>query len=888
MPKGDTMPKSRSKDIDNRIFALEKLLNDGRPKSKLETAAIHRQMEDLLNGHKRGLYWDEGAVQHVVKKIFGNLRHWKGDLAGKPFTPTPWQEHLLIAPIYGWYYEGKLPRRRKVRHVYVEIAKKNGKMLSVHTKVPTPDGWTTMGDLKAGHIVFDKDGNKCKVSIAHPFDLKPESYKVTFSNGEVIEACADHLWHMDRVSDYKESKSKVEREIKKREDNIWTTKEMFATGTRCVESGTFGFLMHNGLIKLEEKKLPIEPYKAGFVGDHITSVYLRGSLLQRLALLQGLMDAGGKVSPNGNQYEYVNTSDGISKKVTELLSTLGIVYNHNKVLEGSGNGYNLILFSTRLTVFRANKRTINEISRDKVVYIESIEPIDPVPMRCITVNSPSGTYLVGETMMPTHNTSTCAAVAANALLGEGRSGGQVWAAAAKKDQARKVFEDCSEMLLASKFEGLDIQRSKILYPRRRCSFNIATSEAGGEDGMFVDTAIIDELHRWKSGDLYHVIRGGIGKAPNPLIFSITTAGSNKATICWDKHQQAEYILLGGLENQELHSYDDTWAYITCAEDDDDIMDPDIWWKANPNLDISVDRNEMASLARDAARNPNSENSFRRLHLNQWTSQVNRWIPMATWRKNTEEINFDHLAENYECKAALDLSSTKDVTALSLVWYVDGEYYTWNYYWIPKEAKCRRGENDRTKIMDWAERHPHLIRKQPGDTINHRLIIKDLKKIMQWANIRKLAFDPWGRENLLNDCEEDAEFNDILSRRGLHHEDWFVEYRQSMANLCNGTKAFERAVFDGRYHHNGDPILDWMIDNVQIKEDEAGNIRPNKAKSADKIDAVVTNVMAVGLWINDTEDSVSMYDTPGNLSMSGQYEGLAIQEDELDDESFPFF
>lgn len=367
-----------------------------------------------------------------------------------------------------------------------------GKMLELNTLLPTPDGWTTMGDVKAGDILFDERGEQCSVVESHPILLRPESFLVKFSNGEQVKACADHLWlttaQVDRpgVPGSRHDKRPLTR--------VRTTREIHDTMFFGDDRRNNHRLFMPDALQIDDADLPIDPYILGcWLGDgdsdaaritctpedaahyaeefqssgyslsvqntregktpryavracdnsgwvvtkastanlqkmlrsnhllcnkHIPPAYLRGSFQQRLSLVQGLMDTDGS-SSGRNMCVFTNTNKAIADGLAELLASFGIKYRLSQramKLKGKivGSCWKIQFFASPdfIPVFRLQRKIDNlalESSRatapkSRSVQIVAVEPCEPVPMRCITVDSPSGLYRFGKTMLYTHNT----------------------------------------------------------------------------------------------------------------------------------------------------------------------------------------------------------------------------------------------------------------------------------------------------------------------------------------------------------------------------------------------------------------------------------------------------------------------------------------------------
>lgn len=442
-------------------------------------------------------------------------------------------------------------------------------------------------------------------------------------------------------------------------------------------------------------------------------------------------------------------------------------------------------------------------------------------------------------------TFMAAALLLQGLVADGESGPEVYALATKKDQAKIVFRDASNAVRKSPlYKLLNVMQSSILFEANGGFIKPLSNDEGGGHGTKPSRAVIDELHSHRTRDLYDVINTGTGSRRQPLIVSITTAGHDRSSICWEIHQRAVQTLHGNADHQSFHTY------IACADPDDDWTDPATWWKANPNLGVSCFEDKLADDCQKAQESPSYENKFRRLHLNQWTEQAVRWIPMHAWDDCVGKVDPDRLRGD-PCYAGLDLASTRDVNALVLAFPRRGGRVTLlPFFWVPERAENQRAEQDRAKVMHWAkEGHIRLTDGTVADVDGQ--IPEDILEICRQYEVRLLGYDPWG-------CAE-AVVQKLV--KGGFPLSKITKYRQIMSNLAGPTVEFERLILDRKLAHGGNPVLRWMASNVAVKTDSSGNVRPDKEKSADKIDGIVAAIMAIGVkLLQDEAPTPSYYDT----------------------------
>lgn len=434
------------------------------------------------------------------------------------------------------------------------------------------------------------------------------------------------------------------------------------------------------------------------------------------------------------------------------------------------------------------------------------------------------------------------AIASQGLLADNETGPEVYSAASKKEQAGIVFKDCKETLSASPLlaKHLKIRQHFIECPRNGGILRAMSSDYGMVQGRGPSRAIIDELHVHRTSETYDALIGGAGGRQDWIVFMITTAGSDRSSICWDRHEYAQRILEGTIE-------DDTYlTFIAESDPDADIEDPQTWWQANPNLGVSVFPDFLKKQSRQAALLPSHENEFRRVHLNQWTNQATRWIPLTEW-----DACQSGAMPSGECHAALDCGHSRDPNVLALLWRDDDRYTVRVWYWMPEDAVDERGEQDKQLLMNWANKG--LITKTEGNVADFNgQLPADIFKILETNRVKSLAYDPWSAMAL------------IQRLQAMGSKATPIEYRQNFSTFAAPMREMERLVFSRQIAHNGDPVLRWMLGNVAVKTDSSGNTRPDKGASANKIDGVVATLMALGSWLSVEPAKRSIYEERGVL------------------------
>ena len=443
-----------------------------------------------------------------------------------------------------------------------------------------------------------------------------------------------------------------------------------------------------------------------------------------------------------------------------------------------------------------------------------------------------------------------AAVALLLTCGDGEERAEVYGCAADRQQASIVFEVAADMVrmcpALNKRVKILASQKRIIYLPTNSFYQVLSAEAYSKHGFNIHGVVFDELHTQPNRKLFDVMTKGSGDARmQPLYFLITTAGTDTQSICYETHQKAKDILAG-------RKIDPTfYPVIYGADEADDWTDPKVWKKANPSLGITVGLDKVKAACESAKQNPGEENSFRQLRLNQWVKQAVRWMPMEKWDRCSFAVSEEDL-EGRVCYGGLDLSSTTDITAFVLVFPPldeDDKFQVLPYFWIPEETLDLRVRRDHVPYDVW-ERQGYL-RTTEGNVVHYGYIEKFIERLGEKFNIREIAFDRWGAVQMVQNLE------------GMGFT--VVPFGQGFKDMSPPTKELMKLTLEQKIAHGGHPVLRWMMDNIYIRTDPAGNIKADKEKSTEKIDGAIATIMGLDRAIrcgNDTGESV--YDTRGLL------------------------
>ncbi len=439
-----------------------------------------------------------------------------------------------------------------------------------------------------------------------------------------------------------------------------------------------------------------------------------------------------------------------------------------------------------------------------------------------------------------------AAIAAILLFADDEPGAQVFSAAADREQARIVFTEAQSFVRSSPAlaRRAEVLRSSIYVGATGSVYRVLSADAGTKHGLNPHGVLFDELHAQRTRELYDVLQTGTAARRQPLTFIITTAGFDRKSICYEVYQHACAVRDGAVK-------DDSFLPVIYELDPkDDWRDESVWSKANPNLGVSVKLGYLRQEAEKAKANPAAQNTFRRLHLNQWTEQVVRAIDMNAWALGAAPLDAAAIVKR-PCWAGIDLSSKTDLSALVLLFPMDdGTYWLLPYFWIPEENMPERIKRDRVPFDAWVR--DGFVEATPGNVIDYAFIRRRVNDLRQMHDFREISFDPWNATQLAT---------------WLGEEDGMtvVEYPQQYSRMNEPTQNLLAMIPAGKIRHGGNPVLTWMAGNLAVKQNADGMMRPAKDKSADRIDGIVAAIMALGRAMSG-EGGPSVYEKRGILEV----------------------
>jgi phage terminase large subunit-like protein len=459
-------------------------------------------------------------------------------------------------------------------------------------------------------------------------------------------------------------------------------------------------------------------------------------------------------------------------------------------------------------------------------------------------------------------TTLAAGIGLFLMLADGEPGAEIYTAATKRDQARIAHRDATQMVKNSPSLArlANVVRDNIHATATASKFEPLGRDSSSLDGLNVHAAICDEVHAWKGRGMWDVLETATGSRRQPLMMAITTAGYDRSSFCWGMHEYTEKVLEGTVED------DSHFGMIFSLDPDDDWEDEAVWVKANPNLEVSKKVDDMRRLKGRAEEMPAALNAFLRLHLNKWTQAAERWIDPEKWAACGEVGVESSELRGRTCYGGLDLGSTTDINA-----------------WVLVFPPLPQSVDEVPSASKYAADLGRL-----GIATLAGLAIADLEVLTSIKDVGKVTAERWKEEAraLLEPYQvlcrfwvPDESMQERVKRDRVPYEAWvrggymrttpgnvtdlqelgftvdqkthqqtgaplLIQFGQGFASMAGPTKELERLIKTKGIAHGDHPALNWMAGNVMVRQDPAGNLKPDKEKSTEKIDGIVALIMGL--------------------------------------------
>lgn len=421
---------------------------------------------------------------------------------------------------------------------------------------------------------------------------------------------------------------------------------------------------------------------------------------------------------------------------------------------------------------------------------------------------------------------------------DGEPGAEIYVAGAERDQASLCWNMSKQMILNEPY--LD-KRCKIYTASRSITnekdgsfYRPISADAGTKHGFNAHCCLIDELHAHRNAELMDVLITSTGARKQPMIVYLTTSDyEREGSPCNERHDYAGKVRDNIIKDSRF------LPVIYEATVDDDWTKQEVWEKANPNLGVSISLEFLERECKKAIESPAFQNTFKRLYLNIRTEQDVRWINMERWDASGDEMDIECL-EGHRCYAGVDLASVSDLCALVL--YFPEQKACLSYFWVPKDSAIKRSEKNRIGYMGWHDSGDLYL--TDGNVADYDIIRAKLNELNMIYEIREVAIDRWNSTQMQTQ----------LSGDGFE----VVPFGQGFGSMSAPTKELEKMILSGELQHFGHPVLRWCASNVSVEIDHAENMKPSKKKSTEKIDGIVSLIMALGRAMVEDEEG-SAYD-----------------------------
>ena len=764
--------------------------------------------------------FDEEAASLVIEFVQECCTHVKGALAGKPLLLEDWQK-AIFANLYGW----KRPDgTRRYRECLIFVARGNGKTILAAAMVCV------------GLFLDDEPG-------AELYCLD-ETTRVFTSDFQWVPLSAvkvgDHLVafdeHIPKPRHFRKLHTAIVTDLDRRILPSWRI--TFEDGRQVIASSQHKWLGRrsgdggNKQWISTKELIPARSYVYDFgppwkVDRSNEAGYLAG-VFDGEGCFCKKKGKQGKSGRSGFRLTFAQKPGIVLDQTRRLCRLLG--YN---ISPNTGHKSGVEAFS--LQGAYNTMRFLGQVRPLRLLENAEFWYEGAAPNRVGGHLRVTGMDYLGDREVIAIGTST------NTLFAEGLFSHN--SSAAERDQARLCFEVVTGMIRNEpEMSGrAELYKYSIVVDGK--SYKALSSQAGSKHGFSPQLIVNDELHAHRTPELTEVLMTGTLKRRQPLTVHLTTSDyEREGSICNEKHDYASKVRDGLLEDPAF------LPVIYEAGKEDALDDPKTWARANPNLHVSVPLEYLERECQRAKNDPAFENTFRRLHLNQRTEQSERLLPIERWDACKGELPE---LRHRKCWAGLDLGATRDFTAFVPVWPLDdGRYAIQPIFWIPEASAKRRQEKLGAVYRTWER--AGALRITEGNEIDYAKVEADIAAFCAEHDVQEIAAD-----RLFQGAQ-------IVQNLNEKHGVATFEHGQGFISMAVPTRTFLEYVGNGKIVHDGNPVLRWMISNLTGKQDEAGNWKPDKKKSAEKIDGAVAAIMGLGRATVEGGIGKSVYEERGVL------------------------
>lgn len=420
----------------------------------------------------------------------------------------------------------------------------------------------------------------------------------------------------------------------------------------------------------------------------------------------------------------------------------------------------------------------------------------------------------------------------HALTNDDEPGAEVVAAAVDREQASIVWGIAKQMVEKSpelrEYSGVEAMAHSIVVRDTGSSFKPLSRDSGSHDGLNIHFAGVDELHAHKTRDMWEVLNTATGSREQPLLNTITTAGSDRSGICYETRGYVLKILEGAVEDETF------FGIVYTIDEGDEWEDPACWIKANPNLGVSVFLDDLERKAEQAKATPAQVAGLLTKHFNVWVNADAALFDIIAWeRKCTDESISIEQFRGCPCWIGVDLASKQDLNAVVALFLREGKYYVFPNFWLPEDAV---ESSANAQYSGWAREE--LIETTQGNIVDLDTIETRIAELGKVYGPTSIPYDPTQATQLAVHLGEGGV--------GLP----MVECFQSVRTLSEPTKELAALIASGGIVHDGNPCMAWQISNVVGHYDAKENVYPRKQYPENKIDGPVALIMALGMAIRE--------------------------------------
>lgn len=383
---------------------------------------------------------------------------------------------------------------------------------------------------------------------------------------------------------------------------------------------------------------------------------------------------------------------------------------------------------------------------------------------------------------------------------------------------------------------------RLVAPNIHGVYKVLSADAPSAHGLNVSACIADEIHAMENRrELWEAVMTSMGARAQPLMLSITTAGVLRESLEHDLFQYAVKVCERTVENP---------AFLPClyyADADAPWNEEATWRKANPSLGHTTTVEWYRSEAQRAHDQPSYESPFRTYYLCQHITAAERWLRMTDWDACKSDAFSEAELQAMPCFVGVDLAQTTDLSSICCLWTDGNKSFVRSFNFAPEEGAIQRARRDGVPYLDWSRNG--WLTLTPGDVTDYAYIKNQIVALCKRYSVRAVAYDPYNAQNLANELEG----------RGIN----VARCPQSFLQMSTPTRMLERAVVGRTLAHEGNPVFTWSVSNTVLDRDSAGNPRPSKKRSVERIDPVVACVVAFAASLHGAaSDTQNVYEKRG--------------------------